>query len=139
MTSTSEHSVYYLVQPRPALEPRISSRVDPALQRRLLEPVLLGNTEPPGSQWAEDDYAAAVKLTFLAALHQYDETRSDDEFAQVFGSHRLTPSLFDRWWTLQRIPFGGWLKNSMPMLEEHLHNIEKSGNTMVDLWVNSMR
>ncbi len=139
MTFTSDHSVFYLVRPRPALEPRIASRVSPALQRVLLQPVLLGNSEAPGAQWAEEDYAAAVKLTFLAALHQYDETRSDDAYAHVFGAHRLTPALFDRWWTIERIPFGGWLKNLQPMLHDRLHNVEKSGNALVDLWINSLR
>lgn len=133
------HTVYYLIEPRSALEPRIDSRVDAALKRVLLQPRLLGNSEAPGTGWSDDDYEAAVKLTFLASLSQYDQTRSDEDFAHVFGTNKLTPFLFDRWWTLRRIKFDDWLKSYQPVLEGALYRVEKSGNHRVDAWINSMR
>jgi hypothetical protein len=129
----------YLIEPRPELRARLSGRVDPDLADILLEPLVLVNPEGGQSIWMPHDHALTVKLVYLASLRQYTPLESDAEFESALGTSRMSVKLFDRWWLLRLLPGLERTEDLRQFVAKHLDNIERTGNELVDSWLEWVR
>jgi hypothetical protein len=131
-------TIVYLIDPRPALAPRLENRVSRDAKSRLMEPILVGSEELAESGWTPTDYALLVKQQFLAGLHDIPDMRSEGSFANVFGSDRIGGTLFDRWWHLTRLETYLDADQCVPMLASLRTAIETTGNPRVDAWIGGL-
>ncbi len=94
----------YLIEALSGLAASLAARLDDAvLLELLLEPRVLANREGGNTDWTAEDNTEYVKLVFLASLHDYDTTVTDEGFAAVFGTDVLSVEFFDRWWSIRRL------------------------------------
>jgi hypothetical protein len=97
-------NVLYLIEPLAALGSFLATRVgDKDFLEALLQPAVLTNHEGGKTDWTDEDHTLFVKLVFLASLHDYYPTQTDEGYAGVFGTDQLTTELFDQWWTIRRL------------------------------------
>jgi hypothetical protein len=131
-------TIVYLVEPRPALAPRLENRVNRNLKTYLMEPILVGNEELESSGWMLSDHALLAKLQFLAGIHDFDATFETNDFANVFGSAQLSAPLFDRWFTLTRLETYVEPEACEPILRDLRVSVEATGNAELDAWVGAL-
>jgi hypothetical protein len=130
----------YLIEPRPALRDQLRGRVEQQLAELLLEPVVLSNKEGGcHSVWTENDYALTVKLLHLAQVREYTPLSCEENFEAVFGSPRISVELFDHWWTIRRLLRDDDTESLRPLLKEFLPAVDRTGNELVDRWLEWVR
>ena len=129
----------YLIEPRPTLRDQLRGRVEEDFAELLLEPVLLSNKEGGCSSWRDEDHALTVKLIHLAQVREYTPVSNDGDFERVFGSPRLSVALFDRWWTIRRLSRDDDTESMRPLLRQFLPHVDRTGNELVDLWLDWVR
>jgi hypothetical protein len=129
----------YMIEPRPELALWLRRRVEPDLADILLEPVVLVNPEGGRSVWNSADHALTVKIVYLASLRQYTPLESDTGFEAALGSPRISLDLFDRWWTLRLLPGSDRTESLWPFVVKHLGSVERTGNELVDSWLEWVR
>jgi hypothetical protein len=107
----------YVIEALPALSVFLSARLsDEVLLGLLLQPRVLANREGGKTTWTEADNTTLVKLFFLASLHDYDTTVTDEGFREVFETDQLTEDMFDRWWSIRRLEIDNDTDWYMPLL-----------------------
>jgi hypothetical protein len=131
-------TIVYLIEPRPALGPRLENRVNRNLKTYLMEPILVGNEELESSGWTVADHAFFVKLQFLAGIHDFDATFESNDFANVFGALQLSAPLFDRWFTLTRLDTYVEPEACEPLLRDLRVHVEATGNADLDAWIGAL-
>lgn len=89
--------------------------------------------------WRLFDIAVAIKLMYLAQLREYGPLQSDEGAQTILGSNRVSVDLFDRWWTIRKLEFGGPTEDKQELLGLMLDKIEPTGNGVVDCWVGMHR
>lgn len=126
---------FYLIEPRPNLAPHLVGRVEPDFAELLLEPVLLQNREGGVSDWNRESHCLQVKITFLSSLKQYEPIETDESFAAVFGSAKLSVALFDCWWSIRGFRVDDIVEHMQNWVKHSGRSIEPTGNPVTDQWI----
>jgi hypothetical protein len=141
-------SCFHRIEAMPELAPRLSGLIGARGLDALTEPhvweshsaeVFVFDDRPPG--WGDAEDAALIKLVFLAGMHAHAFPKNRDEvLAQAFGTDRFSVALFDRFWTITRLP-PGEAEEPRERVWEHLELLigsgryEPTGNPIVDQWL----
>jgi hypothetical protein len=133
--------VFYLIEPRAELAAWLSGRVSADVAQVLLEPVTYHSEESDDATWLESDRLLKVKLVFLHALRHDGQAPlpSDEEFAAIFGTVRVSQALFDKWWTVRRHQTSRELGRSEELLAYSTDPTAPTGSTRVDEWLARIR
>ena len=123
-----QFSAFYLIEARPELSERVPILSDPVLERHLLEPEMISKLEGGRSRWTKEDHTLTIKLLFLAQIKEYTPLSSDAVFERLFGSHRLSTSLFDRWWTIRRFEVNESAEGLYSELKRFRHLVDLTDN-----------
>lgn len=126
---------YFLIEPRPGAECELAERAGKVLSGFLLAPYLMTRCFKDRSAWRLFDIAIAIKLMYLAQLREYGPLQSDEGARAILGSDRVSADLFDRWWTIRKLEFGGPTEDKQELLGLMLDKIEPTGNGVVDCWI----
>jgi hypothetical protein len=141
-------SVFHRVEPLPELVSRLRGLVGPRGLSALTEPhvweshpdeVFPFDDRPEG--WGDAEDAALTKLVFLAGMHADALPKNRDEvFAQAFSTDRFSVALFDRFWTITRLP-PDEAEEARERVWEYLERLigsgryDPTGNQVVDRWL----
>ncbi|MFO0646941.1 MAG: hypothetical protein U0326_11940 [Polyangiales bacterium] len=126
---------FYLIEPRPNLAHHLIGRVETDMAELLLEPVLLQNREGGVSDWDRESQCLRVKITFLSSLRQYEPIETDEAFAAVFGSAKLSVALFDCWWSIRGFRVDDTVEHMQNWVSRCGRSIEPTGNPVTDRWI----
>jgi hypothetical protein len=129
------YTAFYLIEARPELSERLATLKDLDLKELLLDPEMLSNEEGGRSAWLGEDHTLTIKLLFLAQVKEYEPLSSDAVFEEVFGSHRFSAQLFDRWWTIRRLVPTDNAESLHPLLRKFLHLVDRTDNDLVNEWL----
>lgn len=130
---------YFLIEPRPGSERELAERAGRVLSEFLLAPYLTTRCFADRSAWRLFDLAVAIKLIYVAQVRQYGPLQSDEGAQTILGSDRVSVELFDRWWTIRKLEFGGPTEEKQELLGLMLDKIEATGNGVVDCWIGMHR
>lgn len=131
---------YYAILPRPEFADWLRSRTDDGMIELLTEPALVNNDEFIGkTAWRASENILRVKLLFLASLRDLDSLIDDEGCKAILGSSEISPTLFDRWWTLQYFDVLCNVKEFMGELTKSIQSVPPTGNPVVDQWIDEIK
>ena len=131
---------YYAILPRPELADWLRSRTTLNMIELLTESTLVSNDEFIGeTAWREPENTLRVKILFLAGLRDLIPLKDDVGCNAILGSSAISPTLFDRWWTLQYFDDLCNVKEFMGELTKSIHSVPPTGNPVVDEWIDEIR
>ncbi len=136
---TMQRLAYFLIEPKPHAPRELTESAGKVLSEFLLTPYLTTRCFADRSAWRLFDIAVAIKLMYLAQLREYGPLQTDEGARAILGSDRVSAALFDQWWTIRKLEFGGPTEDKQALLGQWLDKVEPTGNGVVDCWIGMHR
>lgn len=136
------NKVGYLFRPLPSYQELIE--IYPQLALMASSPIIWIVEEGGHRHLYPENRLIALKLLHLARFRSYFTRQQPDSYLEILermmGKPPFTESAFDRWWTIERIPYAVTLPTAFLGISiEQLDSLAETGNFQVDSWIERLR